>query len=215
MKNLKIPYISCELLIKEADILLFHAPKQWWKLGYWISKFTASPYSHVALAHWDNNRLYCVEFREFIGSRCELLKLRIDEGFQIDVYRVDTEVNMPYIEQVKTFDGKVAFRYNVRVMAFTQDKANCITMEAKKLIGRKYGWSVIWSIIKTFIPGLRVFVDKEKETKVEAYVCSTLIAKTYHRCYADLVPFISDALTTPSDIARSAYLNYLFTIKGE
>jgi hypothetical protein len=214
-KQIKLQYNECANLIKEADVLLFRAPKTLFSFGWWIAKLGFTAYSHVGLAH-QADTLNCIEFREFIGSRNEPLINQFEQRpkLEIDVFRVDTLVHKPILVDHKSFftphNDNCVHQQELR---FTPEIAKKITDRAKKLIGKSYSWKIIYKIGISFIPGLRFFIEKNsKENGYELFVCSTLVSYTYRKEFVDLCPLISDLYTQPSDIARSAHLNYLFTV---
>jgi len=207
---ISIPYSQGKQLIKEADVLLFRATK-FPGVGWWIGKYTRSTYSHTGLAHWENDQLYCVEFREFIGSRKYPMDDYINEvdGRGIDVFRSLDTVIAPCL--IPSDPPKLCHKeYN-----FTADVAECITNTALKLIGKKYSYWTIWQMFKTYVPfiRLRTKVVKNGELDPTKFVCSTLVTYAYRTNFIDPVPFLSDGYTSPGDLGRSGLFSYLFTIK--
>jgi hypothetical protein len=212
--NLKLEYSKYKHLINDADILLFHYFPKCTTVGYWIAKYTNSPYSHVALAHWEENDIICLEFREFIGSRQYPLKQYLLDGARIDVFRATPSVEIPYIDFSNPDNPKAeVIRYD-----FTYDTAHKIIQTAHDLMGRRYSTWVIWQLVKTFIPLIRLgqdahFIQGGNGTPSEQeFVCSTLISHSYRLHYADPVSFLSDSYTTPGDLARSELFIKLFEI---
>lgn len=202
-------------LLKEADILLFRHPR-FPKLGWFVSRYTQSPYSHVGLYHKEKKDHYCVEFKEFIGSRVYPLEKYIDEGALIDVFRVFPEVTIPVVEEINTLKIK-GFYNDTKKLKFTDEISKNITGDAIKLVeaNTPYGWSVIWRIAKGFVPGLRLangdkFIDNREKN---IYVCSTLITYTYRKHYIDPVNFLADDYTKPGDIARSSIIKKIIEIR--
>jgi hypothetical protein len=206
-----IPYATAKGLIKEADVLLFKASK-FPGVGWWIGKYTQSPYSHAGLAHWEDGKLYCLEFREFKGSRMYPMDNYI-QGRQVDVFRAAETVIRPAIK-VDDYDGKTYLAYED--FHFTDDIADSITATAKQLIGKKYSYWTIWQMFKTYIPfvrlGRKVIKNGEPETK--KFVCSTLVTYAYRVNYIDPVPFLSDGYTSPGDLARSGLFSMLFSVNN-
>lgn len=195
-----IPYFQCKNIIKEADVLLFQCGR-FPGIGWWIATYSQSPYSHVGLAHWENEELYCLEFREFKGARKVLMDDYVKEC-KIDVFRPYQKVIIP------TLTGDIH-------KTFTPDIAQAITTDALKLINshQPYGWKIIWQIARTYTPFARLWNrPKYKDTNGNLYVCSTLITKTYRKHFIDPVDFLSDEYTKPGDIARANIFYRLFTI---
>jgi hypothetical protein len=199
-------------LLQEADILLFRAKPSIFSLSWWIARYTLSQYSHISMVNFENEEPYCIEFREFIGSRNHPLIEELNNGYVIDVYRVSGIISYPKFNKETGFIEQT-------VKEFTPEIARKITGTAKEHVARKegYAWNIIWKISGIFIPLYRLFIDRnpiiEEETK--NFVCSTFVVYVYRKHFIDLVPGISDEYTQPGDIARSAYLNYLFTIKAD
>jgi|ETNvirenome_6_85_1030632.scaffolds.fasta_scaffold60638_2 hypothetical protein len=205
-----IKYQDCKDLIEEADVLLFRHGN-FPSIGWWIGKYSQSPYSHVGLAHWENGVLNCVEFREFIGSRNKsLLKQVAINPDRIDVYKPSRLFSEPIIEKE---NDKFGIVWKDKVL--TKEIRNNITQEAIGLVGKPYGWSVIWRNIKSFIPFLRLSQDQTKGNDiVNNFVCSTLITYAYRLHYVDPIPFLADTYTQPGDLPRSNLFHYAFTIGG-
>lgn len=206
MKNIKVSYHKAESLIKEADILLYRRPN-FPKLGFFVALYGGTIYSHVGLAHWCHKQLNCIEFKEFIGSRNISIKSQIDAGYEIDIYRANSSIDIYKVQCNPITNLDVINR------KFTPFIARLITNYAEKLVGQPYGWTNIWKIARTFIPGIRIFINKDTfDKKNRIWVCSTLVTDAYKKFYVDLCPLISDEYSQPSDIARSSVLNYLFTV---
>lgn len=203
---MNIPYDEAKLLIKEADVLLFRA-STFPGVGWWISSYTRSPYSHAALAHWDNDDLTVLEFREFYGSRQYSLQKYLEEGKQIDVFRAAETIIKP-----KVVNNKLSYDE----LNFNADIALQITQTAKDLIGKKYSYWTIWQIFKTYVPfvRLRTKIVKNGEPDTKSFVCSTLVTYAYRKNFIDPIPFLSDEYTSPGDLARSVLFSQLFSIKN-
>lgn len=184
--------------IKEADILLFRRPN-FPNIGWWISKFTFSPYSHIGLATIENGLPYCLEFREFIGSRRKNIIEYINEGAKIDVFRVPSRIHFEDTGHYKELN-------------FSAKKALKITSMGKEMLGKGYGWKNILSIFETYIPFIRLLKYVDKDANGDNYVCSTFVSYLYRKYYIDLCSFLADDYTTPGDIARSPILFYQFTL---
>jgi hypothetical protein len=205
-----IPYKEAKKLIKDADILLFHCGK-FPHVGWWISKYTQSKYSHSALAYWKDDELYCIEFREFIGSRLYKLDQYMAEGALIDVYRATESFLDPVIVKDEIEGG---YKLVKKMLILTEEVIKNIIDTSLKLIGKKYSYWTIWQMFKTYIPfiRLRVRVDKNGQPDVEKFVCSTLITYAYRKFYIDPVPNVADSYTSPGDLARSVLFVKLFEI---
>jgi len=193
-------YKQAKSLIRNGDIILFRR-NNFPSVGWWIGKYTQSPYSHVGLAHWEQDELYCVEFREFIGSRCEPLSNQIDESCgRMDIFRA---IDVSFIDK-----GILCS------VPFTEEISYRITNFAKSLVGKPYGWYTIWRIFKSYSPFLRFFYEKGTDDKIDStiYVCSTTVVASYRKFWLDLVPYMSDDYVSPGDIARSGLIRKILTI---
>lgn len=191
--------------VKNADVLLFRSPK-FPKIGWFISQLSFGKYSHVGLAKWENEELYCIEFREFRKSRKYPIKKYIDEGAIIDVFRVS-----PLIKKV-TFDPIIE---QTKEKTYRFDKINVIKilMRADFMVGRKYAWSSIKNIWFTYMPLVRWFVNNNTtEKNSKNHMCASFVSYLLRKYYVDPCEFLTDSYTKPSDLARSTILNYLFTL---
>jgi hypothetical protein len=209
--SLKLEYSKYKHLVNEADVLLFNHGV-FLGLGWIVAKYTHSPYSHVALAHWHEDEVRCLEFREFVGSREDFtIQDYLDRGCKIDVFRATPSISIPYVDFEDPLNPTVeAFDIN-----FDHTTAYNIIATAHKLLGRRYSWWTIWQFIKTTIPVIRLkqyCFKKNVEPDVTEFVCSTLISYTYRLNYVDPVSFLPDSYTTPGDLARSELFVKLFEI---
>ena len=197
-------YSLCKHLIREADVILFRK-SNFPSVSWWIGLYSQSPYSHIGLAHWDKGELYCLEFREFKGSRTYLMNDYIkEEENRIDIFRVCDKIKFTGTDPKDTIEKE-----------FTPTIAKDITNYALELMAKynKYGWQLIWKIWRTYLPFVRVWRNvKYDDSNGSIYVCSTLVTQTYRKHYLDPVPFLADEYTKPGDIARSAILRRIFSI---
>lgn len=211
MNNLVLEYNKYKNLVKNADVLLFHATK-FPQMGWWISKYTNSPYSHAALAYWDDGELYCLEFREFKGARQYPLRLYLEKGNKVDVFRTMKDFNHPTIEYSHNKDYYEAYDEH----KFTDDISKKIVNTAKTLIGVEYDWWTIFKMGKTYVPFLRFKTNHKNDDDFHdshSFVCSTLVTYCYRKHFIDPVPFLADRYTSPGDLARSGLFFKLFQIK--
>lgn len=215
MKKVMLPIEEARLLIQEADVLLFRGKGFFSKL---IQRAGESDYSHVALASWYNGSraaslLEVTEFREGKGGRTVNLmsayKTHLEQGL-IDVYRVNKPLYKTFYNLQTKKVEKVAIDFN----------AKGVTRYMRNLTGLPYGWQRIWWIAKNKLAGIRWFAnvdniddDNSSIDISKIYpVCSTAVAACFSKHGYDLTPNRADEFMEPSDIARSALLNYLFTL---
>ena len=192
-----IPYSEALPLIQEADILLFRGKGI---ISWLIKRYGSGVHSHVGIAHWDNGNLQCVEFREFKGGRSVSLKTQVDNSpFGIDVFRAAKRVD--YEKDSHIFDDSIKSK---------------ITTIMLKLTGLPYGWRNIWKLVKHYLPFCRLAPQNIKDNNAtKIFVCSTAAAYAYRIAYIDPVPYLADTAVTPSDLARSAILEYQFTLQKD
>jgi hypothetical protein len=209
IKPLYLPYKAeaCHL-IKEGDVVLFRGKGLVSKV---IQRLTQGRYSHVGLASWHHNErdiLELVEFREWKGGRTTNFERQIEKyDKQIDIYRPISP------KKVVTFDQ--------HTLKFLEDdvpyKPHDVTFEMRQMTGLPYGFARIWWMARFHMFGLRfiindpsIYIDKPTEDIIYP-VCSTAVATCFSRHGYDLIHNMSDERTSPSDIARSPLLTYLFT----
>ena len=192
-----IPYSEALPLIQEADILLFRGKGI---ISWLIKRYGSGVHSHVGIAHWDNDNLQCVEFREFKGGRSVSLKTQVDNSpFGIDVFRAAKRVD--YENDNYILDD------------ITKEKISTIML---KLTGLPYGWRNIWKLVKHYVPFCRLAQQNIKDNNAtKIFVCSTAAAYAYRMAYIDPVPYLADSAVTPSDLARSALFEYQFTLQKD
>tara|TARA_B100001123_G_C15344360_1_gene1036334 strand:+ start:6094 stop:6684 length:591 start_codon:yes stop_codon:yes gene_type:complete len=192
-----LPYSEAVPLIQEADILLFRGKGI---ISWLIKRYGSGVHSHVGIAHWDNDNLQCVEFREFKGGRSVSLKTQVDNSpFGIDVFRAAKRVD--YENDSYVLDD------------ITKEKISSIML---KLTGLPYGWRNIWKLVKHYVPFCRLAQQNIKDNNAtKIFVCSTAAAYAYRMAYIDPVPYLADSAVTPSDLARSALFEYQFTLQKD
>ena len=206
-------------LINEGDVILLRGRGF---ISSIVQKAGDGKYSHVGLATWHNCAkrssdgfplLEITEFREGYGGRTTNLAVSYEAHIKaesIDVYRTSETLTKlrfdPATRQVLPtvipFDGKAV--------------TNCM----RRMTGLPYGWQRILEIAKRKLMFLRWYYtgydisdDSIKSDFKNVYpVCSTAVAACFSHIGYDLVPNRSDEWTEPSDIARSALLNYMFTL---
>lgn len=192
-----------EHLIDEADILLFrHKPFPHW--GWWVAKYSNTPYNHVGLAHWIDNELYIVQFHLF-GKRVSPIREELKKyPNNIDVYKPVRQITIPV-----TIDDKL----NYKTINLSQNTREKIISEALELIKYNYSLRIIISFFASYTPFLRMWINKNRKNGLNKdFVCSTLIVYLYRKHFLDPCPYLSDFYTQPGDIARSPLFQYQFTL---
>ena len=192
-----VPYQEALNQIKEADVLLFRGEGL---ISWLIKRYGSGVHSHVGIAHWDDDDLQCLEFREFKGGRAVSLK-RVVENHpdNIDVFRVANSIEF----------GDVKYE-------LTDEVADGITDVMKGITGLPYGWKNFWKLGRHYLPFCRLAEQNVKDDDpTNVFVCSTAVAYGYRIAYVDPVPYLADSAVTPADLARSAIFQYKFTIKKD
>ena len=205
MKIQPVAYQKARGLIKEGDILLFRGSGL---ISFFIKVFTGGLHSHAAIAHWDDEVLQCVEFREFKGGRIVSLSGQVETNTNnIDIFRPANCISFDeYIDgSIKTVE-----------ICYTEEKAEKTAKQVIMWSGKPYGWSNILNMFKRYVPFVRMFTGNTNDNSLtETYVCSTAVAVAVRQNFTDLVPFMSDDLVSPADLARSPLLRYMFTIERD
>jgi hypothetical protein len=192
-----VPYHEAENQIKESDVLLFRGEGL---VSWLIKRYSSGVHSHVGMAHWDDDDLQCVEFREFKGGRAVSLKRVIEtHPNNVDVFRAARHIEFEDNDYI-----------------FTDDVANKIADAMKDITGLPYGWKNFWKLGKHYLPFCRLAEQNIKDDDpTNVFVCSTAVAYAYRVAYVDPVPYLADSAVTPADLARSSIFQYKFTIEKD
>lgn len=192
-----VPYHEAEGQIKESDVLLFRGEGL---VSWLIKRYSSGVHSHVGMAHWDDDDLQCVEFREFKGGRAVSLKRVIEtHPNNVDVFRAARHIEFEDNDYI-----------------FTDDVANEIADAMKDITGLPYGWKNFWKLGKHYLPFCRLAKQNIKDDDpTNVFVCSTAVAYAYRVAYVDPVPYLADSAVTPADLARSSIFQYKFTIEKD
>lgn len=192
-----MPFSEAVSHIQEADVLLFRGEGL---ISWLIKRYGSGVHSHVGMAHWDDDNLECVEFREFKGGRSVSLK-RVVENHpdNIDVFRAAELVRFGGVEH-----------------HFTDEVAHDITDVMQGLTGLPYGWKNFLKLGGHYLPFCRLAEQNIKDDDpTDVFVCSTAVAYAYRKAYLDPVPYLADNAVTPADLARSCLFEYKFTIQKD
>lgn len=180
--------------LRDADVLLYR-PGPW--LSSWlIAAGGRGRWSHAALA-WTPRchnpparpRLL-IESREWMGLRAVAL-----EG------------------QVRRHPGRIEV-FRMPLLSIHQARGACRWLLGQT--GREYGWTNMARAALVHLPFVRLVVRPETD---DAHFdrrppfCSQAVAMAYRLgAGVDLVPRLADRLTEPADLARSAFLEYQYTL---
>lgn len=184
-KLCKLKEIQLEIL--HGDLLLFR------KRGL-ISTAGRGEYSHAAKVFWWDNILLCAEVREFYGGRIVTLESQVNRfPGVIDVFRANAQNRWPL------FNRHNSVKY---ILNFA---------------GQKYGYKSVFLTALTHIPFLRFlrkpnvsdcFTDNNPPFCSQACSMADRIGGG-----VDPVPHLADSFCEPSDLARSPFYDYQFTLE--
>ena len=194
---LLVPYREAMSQIQEADVLLFRGEGL---ISWLIKRYGSGVHSHAAMAHWDDDDLQCVEFREFKGGRAVSMKSQVaTHPNNIDVFRAANNIEFENVG------------YSI-----TKDVCNEITDVMGGITGLPYGWKNFWKLGKHYLPFCRLAEQNIKDNDpTNVFVCSTAVVYAYRQAYIDPVPYLADSAVTPADLARSCLFEYKFTIQKD
>ena len=172
--------------IQQGDLLLFR------KRGI-ISLAGRGRHSHAAKAIWWDDGLFCVEIREWFGGRAVTLSSQVEKyPGKIDVYEANPKARWP------EYDRRGAASY------------------MRRLSGCRYGWGNLILAALLHLPLVRWFVRADVDDSTVSKrppFCSQAIAMADRiGGHVDPVPHLADRLTEPTDLARSAFYKYRFTL---
>lgn len=170
--------------ILDADQLLFR------RKGV-IASVGRGPYSHAAKTAWWGRDLFCLEVREWRGGRAVTLESQVKRRpGQIDVFRSNPGNHWVFDRQKST-----------DVM--------------KQFAGCQYGY---WGVLRasfSHLPVVRLLtsanIDDAANDGTPPF-CSHACAYADRVGGFDPVRNLADAFTEPSDLARSPFYEYLFTL---
>jgi len=195
--------------IESGDILLFRPGRS--PLARLISAFGRGNYSHAAVAAWWGSDLFCLEVREWHGGRAILLdRVVARRPGLIDVYRLSPWGKATVEERLQS-EADMREGISSQRLAYYQ-----IVSIMARFAGSGYGY---WSVLRTalyHLPIVRMFLKPMTDDRMEngrPPYCSQAVAYAYRvGGGVDLVPNAADCVTEPADLARSALLEYQFTL---
>lgn len=206
---IKIPFEQAKDLLKEGDILLFRGSGI---ISNLIKIAGAGAYSHVAIASCVNDEWEVIEFREWLGGR----------SVNLYNYLIDSIKSKSYIDVYRSTDEYTSLFFNYIDKKLIRKKVKFdgkkVTQCMRNLTGLPYSYKRIFLILKIKLFKLNLLRNIEKITsniptdEIVYPVCSTVISHCFSRNKFGLLKNRSDEYMEPSDISRSPYLNYLFTL---
>lgn len=202
--NINLTYDAAKNYLNDADIILFRGKGV---ISKAIRVFSGGMYTHVGIVSYSTNMLELLEFREFKGARAINLEREIKKhSGQMDVFRC--------IDKITRTNYSI---YENRIVHKTSELNKMGVIKCmRQLLGANYDYGTIWSIFKRQIPIIRWLYNGNGENEdvknKSSKVCSTSVAHCFSSVDFDLVPNKSNYLITPTDISRSSFLSYLFTL---
>lgn len=187
MDTILIPYSVARQKIRDGDLLLFRRKSG--VMGKLIATAGRSEYCHAAMAAWWNERLMCLETVQSHGGRAIMLSAAVQESPDlIDVYRVN--------RNRRRFDRNAAVRAMIEIT------------------GKRYGWLNLLHAAMVHLPVVRLFTIPLDDDRANGSLpfCSDAVSRALRAGGVDPVPHLADAGTEPADLARSAALEYRFTL---
>ncbi len=184
-----LDYQTVRELIRDVDVLLFRRRKDANVVSVGISRLGRSEYTHVAMAAWWHERLWCIETNQrYGGGRVVLLSSVVARhpGL-IEVYRSRRATAM---RRFKILGAMLA------------------------VAGQPYGWRQFFTMAFKAMPFVRWFLpaNTDDHSNGSRPVCSAAVGRAFRAGEIDLVPNLADSETTPGDIGRSAELQKLYRI---
>jgi hypothetical protein len=198
-------YDDCRGGILNADCLIWHGrPYRW--LHYAIQSAGASRFVHAALAGW------CYGRNEDVGGRLLLGEFGRGGG-RLTLLS----------SQLQRHSGE----WSVFRPAFHDDQQRRLAFDFMvQMTGQRYSNLAIWCNYLRALPVLRWFFgrrsDENDATTWGARTCSSSVARCLRLVglnplsgdsWSDPVPHKADYLCSPTDLVRSAFLSYQFTIE--
>ncbi|MDO4582944.1 MAG: hypothetical protein Q4E67_00540 [Planctomycetia bacterium] len=172
--------------MKDGDLLLFRQKSL-------ISCLGRGSYSHAAMFAWWNGEPFCLEVLQGVGGRAIHLRQAVRENpGQYDVFRANHE------ERWGSFDRQRCVQY-----------MSC-------LMGCRYGYEGILKVSLLHLPLVRLFLranTDDSSCAEEFPFCSQAVTMAYRLGgNVDPVPQLADHYTEPSDLARSPFFGFLFSL---
>lgn len=193
----KVPFSEAKILIAEGDLLLFQGNPL-------IAIAGRGRYSHAAkVARWGSD-LFCLEVREFHGGRAIMLQSLVERyPGKIDVFESNPNNQWP------------------------EYRCHASTRFMRRLTGCRYGWRNVFRAALSHMALTRLFFRPSCQDMDDQQVFTQLPGKETPFCSqavvmaeriggtVDPVPQLADRWTEPSDLARSPFYRYRFTLGTE
>ncbi len=190
-----VKYTTIRHEIWNGDLLLFRKSRIGFLDGL-IAVAGRGIYSHAAKAAWWDNDLFCLEVREFHGGRAVTLSSQVHRyPERIDVFRPNADNRWPHYCPDASIDMM------------------------KRFAGCDYGYSNVLCAAMTHLPLFRMFVRPDRNDTAfhvprKPPFCSEAVALSDRiGGGVDPIPSLSDRFAEPSDLARSPFYKYHFTLR--
>jgi hypothetical protein len=188
-----MPPASDQVFVSLADVLdqLVDGDLLLWRRRGLISRFGRGHYSHAGMVAWWKWTPFCLEVRELVGGRAVTLA-----------------------SQVRRAPGRIdVFRANPSGVAWSRQMA---VERMKHFAGCDYGYRAVLEAALLHLPFVRSLIPAEYEREAADHrppFCSQAVAMAARAGGVDAVPRLADRLTEPSDLARSLFYRYRFTLE--
>jgi len=182
--RLRRALIEARHAVWNGDLLLFPGRGP-------ISVAGRGKYTHAAMAGWWRHELMCVELREWLGGRAVTL------ASQLAAHPAGIDVFRPVVTD--------------------RDRERALDIMIGKA-GKRYGYRQVLAAALLHLPVVRYFVRPDTsrdlaEASQRPEYCSQAVCNAYHAASGrDPVPHLADRLTEPSDLARTTFFAYQFTL---
>lgn len=179
----RVAYDDARQQIQDGDVLLYRGLSLASSVIRWA---TGSPYSHAGLAVWWNGRLMVLE--------------AVGKGVVVT----------PLSANVRGYHGDVEWFASTETI--TPEERQRLVEVAQKELGKEYAtWKAILLGIRRLLGS---GIDRRDTVRRERKLfCSLYVASVYNAIGRDLTKGISDAFTSPADIARSPLLRRIAALK--
>jgi hypothetical protein len=181
-----VRYQDVRHLIRDADTLLYR------RSGL-IALAGRGAHSHAAKAAWWHDDLFCLEVREWVGGRAVTLSSQVRRfPGRIDVFETNAYGRWP------NYDCGGAARY------------------MRRLTGCEYGWLNLLVAATLHLPVVRLIakpnLDDQSISRWPPFCSHAVAAADRLGGGVDPVRHFADQMVEPSDLARSSFYRYRFTL---
>lgn len=183
-----IPIATASRFLRNADTLL------WRNRGFsLIATAGRGDYTHAAKVVWKDDEWKCAEIREWVGGRITALEHQVARypGI-IDVYRPK----------------------------MTPEECERAARAMIRKTEKGYGYGKIFWASLLHLPVIRCLpwvrpdtgADQFKENWLPEFCSEAVVSADQIGCQQDPVPHLANRLTEPSDLSRTWFYEYLFTL---